>query len=152
MASWAGLTYFQKPDASAQWTQAIVSYQNFYVAKTVTHINGDQKAAKEKLLKLKQESAAFPSTPPDLTELGYSFKRVQQLDFADKPVVQMVFFKEGKRPLAICLMPDAQTVDSKYTEHELLNSYIWQSGRLRAIVVAEEDSAALLEIASLVGY
>ena len=151
VASWVGLTYFQKPDASEQWTQAIVSYQNFYVAKTVAHIKADEKAAEEKLLKLKQEYASFPLSPPDLTTLGYSFKRVQQLDFAGKPVVQMVFFKEGKRPLAICLMPESETVFSKYTEHELLNSYVWQSDKLRAIVVAEEDSTALLKIASLVG-
>jgi len=151
VASWVGLTHFQKPDASAQWTQAIVSYQNFYVAETVSDINGNQKAGVKKLLKLQQEYAAFPPAPPDLTALGYSFKRVQQLDFADKPVIQMVFFKEGKRPLAICLMPDTETVDSKYTEHELLNSYIWQSGKLRAIVVAQEDSETLKKIANLVG-
>jgi len=150
VASWLGLSHFQKPDAISQWTQAIVSYQDFYVAKTVAHINGDPEAAKEKLLKLKQGYAAFPLAPPDLTALGYNFKRVQQLDFDDKPVVQMVFFKEGKRPLAICLMPDGEAIESKYSEHALLNSYVWQSGKLRAIVVAEEESAALLEIANLV--
>lgn len=151
VVSWVGLSYFQKPDAISQWTQAIVSYQNFYVAKTVKHISGDQKAATEKLLKLKQEYAAFPLAPPDLAELGYHFKRVQQLDFSGKPVVQMVFFKEGKRPLAICLMPDSEAIDSQYSEHALLNSYVWHSGKLRAIVVAEEDSATLMEIANLIG-
>ena len=151
VASWFGFSHVQKPDAISQWTQEIVSYQNFYVAKTVTHITGDPTAAKQKLAKLKQEYAAFPLTPPDLTALGYNFKRVQRLDFDGMPVVQMVFFKEGKRPLAICLMPDTEVIDSQYREHALLNSYVWQSGKLRAIVVAQENSDAMIRIANLVG-
>lgn len=142
---------FYKPatDPVEEWAQAIVTYQNFYVAETVEPIEADPQAATQKLAQLRLDYPAFPAAPPNLEKLGYQFKRVQRLDFDNKPVVQMVFFKAGKRPLAICLMPDESTLTAKFTQHELLNSYVWQSGKLRAIVVAEEDAAQLGVISSL---
>ena len=62
----------------------------------------------------------------------------------------MVFFKEGKRPLAICLMPDETELTEKFTQHDLLNSYVWQSNGVRTIVVAEEGAAQLETIATVV--
>ncbi|MGB0847307.1 MAG: anti-sigma factor family protein [Thiolinea sp.] len=135
----------------SDWTQAIVNYQNFYVAETVGHIVGDRTTAAKKLEQLKQRYPAFPGIPPELEELGYAFKRLQRLDFNNQPVLQMVFYKDGKRPLAICLMPEHQeAVVSQFSEHELLNSYVWQSKGLRAIVVAEEEASQLKAIAERV--
>lgn len=149
--SWGGFTFFKPHHPAEGWREAIVSYQNFYVAGTVSDIVGDVDLASVKLSKLKQLNTAFPDLPPDLTIQGYAYKRLQRLDFANQPVLQMVFYKAGKRPLAICLMPDDANAQAQFTQHDLLNSYVWQSGKLRAIVVAEEDSAVLKDIAKLVG-
>lgn len=151
--SWGGIDFLKSHDDPAEkWREAIVSYQNFYVAGTVSHIKGDPAVASEKLNQLKQLNVAFPDTPPDLTSQGYAYKRLQRLDFANQPVLQMVFYKAGKRPLAICLMPDDDTtIQAHFTQHDLLNSYVWQSGKLRGIVVAEESSEVLEGIAKLVG-
>lgn len=147
---WGGISYLSPQHPAEDWREAIVSYQNFYVTETVSHIVADPAAALQKLNELKQRYTAFPKAPPDLTAQGYSFKRLQRLDFANQPVLQMVFYKAGKRPLAICLMPDNVEIKPQFIKHNLLNSYIWHSGKLRGIVVAEEESAVLRGIASLV--
>lgn len=148
---WASIAFFKPHHPTRGWAEAIVSYQNFYVSETVSHITGDTAAASLELASLQQLSTDFPSSAPDLTGQGYAYKRLQRLDFSNQPVLQMVFYKVGKRPLAICLMPDDAKIQAQFTQHELLNSYVWQSGKLRAIVVAEEDSAVLEGIAELVG-
>lgn len=132
------------------WTQAIVTYQNFYVTETIAGIEVNPDATRQKLAQLRQTHPALPAMPPNLEALGYAFKRVQRLDFEGKPVLQMVFSQEGKRPLAICLMPDETALTEKFTQHDLLNSYVWQSNGVRAIVVAEEDAAQLEVIANVV--
>lgn len=132
------------------WAQAIVTYQNFYVKATVAGIEANPEATQQKLVQLRLDYPAFPEMPPNLEGLGYAFKRAQRLDFEGKPVLQMVFFKDGKRPLAICLMPDETALNAKFTQHDLLNSYVWQGKGVRAIVVAEEDAAQLEAIADAV--
>lgn len=149
-ATFGGFKYLQPSHPAQDWTNAIVSYQNFYVAETVTHIKSDRDMALAKLGNLRQRYPALPASPPDLTAQGYAFKRLQRLDFENKPVLQMVFYKPGKRPLAICLMPDGGDFQEMFTEHELLNSFVWQSNDLRAIVVAEEPQEILKGIAELV--
>jgi anti-sigma factor RsiW len=148
-ATFGGVRYLQPSNPAQEWTDAIVSYQNFYVADTVSHIKSNRSAALAKLNELRQRYPALPATPPDLTAQGYAFKRLQRLDFDNKPVLQMVFYKPGKRPLAICLMPDGADFQSIFTEHELLNSYVWQSNDLRAIVVADEEQDVLKSISQL---
>ncbi len=149
-ATFGGIRYLQPSHPAEDWTNAIVSYQNFYVEDTVSQIKSDRTIALAKLNDLRQQHPALPISPPDLTALGYAFKRVQRLDFENKPVLQMVFYKPGKRPLAICLMPDGADLKGIFTKHELLNSYVWQSDELRAIVVAEEPQDVLKGIAQLV--
>lgn len=151
VATFSGIKYLDSFHPVEKWANAIVSYQNFYVADTISHIESDREAALAKLSNLRQRYPALPASPPDLTAQGYEFKRLQQLDFENKPVLQMVFYKPGRRPLAICLMPDGVDFQDAFTKHELLNSYVWQSNQLRAIVVAEEEPKVLKDIAKLIG-
>ena len=151
VVSWGAIWGLTKsPDAIDSWTNAVVGYQQFYVSETVEGITGSVESAELKLQQVKLQYPEFPSIAPNLAAMGYSFKRIQQLDYKNKPLLQMVFYKDGKRPLAICLMPDSNLVESRLATHDVLNSYVWQSGNLRGIVVGEENELELKKIADLV--
>jgi hypothetical protein len=47
-------------------------------------------------------------------------------------------------------MPDGDSIEERGSIHDSLNSYVWQSGKLRGIVVGEESVAELKKIAGIV--
>jgi anti-sigma factor RsiW len=93
----------EQPLAPA-WAQAIASYHALYVRATV-----DQQFDKpEQLANLLDGLTADQKQRlgvPDLSPMGWAFRRVQRLGFEGRPLLQMVYLSAEGVPIALCALP-----------------------------------------------
>lgn len=131
-------------DVQTQWVTRVVDYQSLYVSNTVEGIKVDMQASVEKLNKL-AELHEMDVAIPDFSAEGYQFTRAQELGFNGKPLVQLVYTKEGFPPLALCFMPADGEADQALSValHHGLGAANWISGDQRFVLVAEESSETL---------
>jgi hypothetical protein len=101
---WAGPGSTQ-PSAPA-WAQAIASYHALYVRATV----GQQFDKPEQLAGLLDgltEEHRQRLAVPDLSSIGWTFRRVQRLGYEGRPLLQMVYLSADGLPIALCALPAA---------------------------------------------
>jgi len=89
------------------WIQAAADYQRMYSRATVVHVNEDPHLTAQVVADL-WAADGMKVGIPDLRAAGLTFKRVQRLNFRDRPVVQMVYLPEQGEPLALCITRDAR--------------------------------------------
>ncbi len=135
-------------DSESLWVQRVADYQSLYVGETVAGIKNGRESADVLLNKLQQEDH-LNGAIPDLSEFGYSFVRAQQLGFFDEPLLQLVYTSPGKKPLALCFMPDSNSTESSINtkKHETLGSANWRQSSQRYVIVAEEPLEQLEKMA-----
>ena len=138
------------PDATLvnrPWVTAIAQYQALYVRETIDQptqeLNQSQKV-------LTDANAAHPLATfiPDLSAVGYRFKRVQRLGFSDKPLLQMVYLGNTGNPAALCVLP-INGPDQSVSTHRIgsLNVAIWQQQGLAFVFASDMPDAQTLAIA-----
>ncbi len=131
------------------WVQRVADYQSLYVPNTVSMIeDGQQKA--ELLLASVSESTGLQTAIPDLSAQGYNFVRAQELGYAGEVLVQLVYLKDGKLPLALCYMPTQSSTGpaSAFGQHSDLGVAYWKQSGQRFVIVADEPESTLRELHS----
>jgi anti-sigma factor RsiW len=96
----------RQPNAPA-WAQAIASYHALYVRATV----GQQFDKPEQLASLLDGLQAEQQqrlAVPDLSSIGWTFRRVQRLGYEGRPLLQMVYLSAEGVPIAFCALPAAK--------------------------------------------
>ena len=134
--------------ADALWVERVADYQSLYVQETVDHIeNGSVQA--EKLLARSEIKDKLNAKIPDLNEFGYQFVRAQRLGFEGELLLQLVYKKPGRKPLALCFMPSKGEAQDDITlvRHENLESASWRSSKQRYVIVADESQDFIGSIA-----
>lgn len=133
--------------AQADWVQRVADYQTLYVENTVTSVIRGPESASALLSRI--ESVADIRTGiPDLSAHGYSFVRAQELGYKGQPLVQLVYYKPGVAPLALCYMPSfgAQSAQLTISEHEMLKAGDWIDDGQRFVIVAEESKSVIQKL------
>jgi len=95
---------FLAQSEQADWVLRVADYQTLYKEVTVSGLDPNEEAATALLNKM-EHTHKIKTVVPDLSEHGYTFIRAQELGYKSDPLVQLVYFKPGKVPLAFCYMP-----------------------------------------------
>jgi anti-sigma factor RsiW len=133
------------------WVERVHNYQSLYVPNTTAFIKADWTVANRTLERL-NDTANVKAAIPDLSSAGYEFVRVQELGYQGRPVVQLVYNKKGKPPLALCLMPSNNESDAtvRVTNHADLSVADWIADNQRFALVADESSVTLEQLFAII--
>ncbi len=134
-----------------EWVDRVLNYQSLYVPNTTAHIKADWKSANAIIERLTR-TLGLKAAIPDLSDAGYEFARVQELGYEGQPVLQLVYNKAGKPPLALCFMPAANDADTtlKIVKHLNLSVADWIAHNQRFALVADESPIALEQLFAII--
>jgi len=128
------------------WVQSVADYQVLYGRDTVANIRED-KATTEQVLADIHQRDGMPVDVPDLRQVGLKFKRVQRLNYHDRPLIQMVYLPERGDPVALCVIEenegDAPVRASRVGE---MKTVTWRTNRLAYVLLAKTPSLDLQAI------
>jgi len=132
------------------WVNRVADYQSLYVSETVADAPEGLEKAQKLMLKL-QENSELETAIPDLSEFGYQFARAQHLGFEGDVLVQLVYTRAGRKPLALCYMAiqSSDTTNSHIGSREALGTANWRQGGQRYVIVADESAQTLSSMADL---
>src|SRR5262249_50095327 len=85
------------------WVQSGADYQVLYGRDTIANLRED-KASTEQVIADIHQHDGMPVDVPDLRQVGLKFKRVQRLNYHDRPLIQMVYLPERGDPVALCVI------------------------------------------------
>lgn len=92
---------------SEPWTDAVAKYQSMYARETVAALNENPVATEQTLARLRRTMNPKLNVP-NLLQRGLSLKRLQQLDFKGRPLVQLVYLPREGQPVALCLLGEGK--------------------------------------------
>ncbi|WP_277183868.1 anti-sigma factor [Caballeronia sp. BR00000012568055] len=131
-----------KPGADP-WVQSVADYQVLYGRDTVANLRED-KANTEQVLADIHQRDGMPVDVPDLRQVGLKFKRVQRLNYHDRPLIQMVYLPERGDPVALCVIEenegDAPVKSSQVGE---MKTVTWRANRLAYVLLGKAPSVDL---------
>jgi len=146
---------FSNYNVPSKLFESMVIYQALYSRKTVeaaTQTSTDT----NKLLQEFNEKHNLAATVPDLSSKGYEFRRVQELSYKDKPILQFVYLAEQGEPVAICVTPmEKRTSDSAkkqhiVTEYADMNTLVWEHANSAYMLISKEPQKELNALAEIV--
>jgi anti-sigma factor RsiW len=131
-------------DDVADWAKAVASYQAMYVRDTVERVRDTEANAKRVISEFQSQSPAV-LVVPDLSAVGFEFKRIQRLAFNDKPLIQMAYLPQRGKPAALCVMSAASKgdLDASVRRLENLSIVTWTRTQLSyvfAVDLAQDDA------------
>jgi anti-sigma factor RsiW len=131
-------------DEVADWAKAVASYQAMYVRDTVERVSDTEANARRVITEFQSHSQAV-LVVPDLSNVGFEFKRVQRLAFNDKPLIQMAYLPQRGKPAALCVMSATSKIDIDASVRRLENLSIvtWTRAQLSyvfAVDIAQDDA------------
>lgn len=100
-------------DVPAKLFESMATYQELYSRKTVEAANQSINDTNALLSEFNKDNQLALSVP-NLSEYGYKFRRVQQLNYDGKPILQFVYLDDAGEPVAVCVTP-ANTGNVKQT-------------------------------------
>jgi anti-sigma factor RsiW len=128
------------------WVQSVADYQVLYGRDTVANLRED-KATTEQVMADIHQRDGMPIDVPDLRQAGLKFKRVQRLNYHDRPLVQMVYLPERGDPVALCVIEenegDAPVRSGQVGE---MKTVTWRANRLAYVLLAKTPSLDLQAI------
>ena len=133
-----------------KWVQRVADYHSLYVPNTIKNIDNGLPKAQSLLSELTEEQGIATGIP-DLSASGYEFVRAQELGYENKVLVQLVYQKDGKLPLALCHMPsdDKSTNAFSFAVHHELGTAYWTDKGQQFVIVAEESEQELKQLFQL---
>ncbi|KIG01725.1 anti-sigma factor family protein [Caballeronia concitans] len=125
------------------WVQSVADYQVLYGRDTVSNLREDKVSTQQVLADIHQRDG-MPIDVPDLREAGLKFKRVQRLNYHDRPLIQMVYLPERGDPVALCVIEenkgDAPVHAGQVGE---MKTVTWRTNRLAYVLLAKAPSLDL---------
>lgn len=129
------------------WVQSVADYQVLYGRDTVASIKEDPATTERVLADIRQRDG-MPVRVPDLREAGLKFKRVQRLDYHDRPLIQMVYLPERGDPVALCVIEDAHADESIHSQQVgEMKTVTWRTNRMAYVLLAKDTSVDLQQLA-----
>jgi anti-sigma factor RsiW len=131
----------------AKWVQAVASYQALYLRDTVDRPADSQERAAEVIAEF-QNKTQTKLVVPDLAKAGFEFKRVQRLQFENKPLLQIAYLPKVGLTGALCMMQSETNADVELQVFEShgLSGVTWQRAGLSYVFVADTSSTAVKAI------
>jgi len=130
----------------AAWVRAAAAYQALYGRQTVANIDVDRAGTLRALAKLRATSG-MRFDIPDLGAAGLTFKRIQQLEFEGRPLIQLTYLPREGKPVALCLLEDPSSkTDIETRTIDDMHTAVWRHGRLTYALLAPTDR---LDVAAL---
>jgi anti-sigma factor RsiW len=131
-------------DDVADWAKAVASYQTMYVRDTVETVRDTEANAKRVMTEFQSHNQAV-LVVPDLSVVGFEFKRIQRLAFKDKPLIQMAYLPKQGKPAALCVMTATSKgdIDASVRRLENLSIVTWTRAQLSyvfAVDLGQEDA------------
>jgi anti-sigma factor RsiW len=129
------------------WVRSVADYQVLYGRDTVANIREDKVSTEQVLADIRQRDG-MPVNVPDLRQAGLKFKRVQRLNYHDRPLVQMVYLPERGDPVALCVIEDGQG-DAPVHAQQVgeMKTVTWRANRLAYVLLAKDTSVDLQKMA-----
>ncbi|WP_233805344.1 anti-sigma factor family protein [Paraburkholderia sp. HP33-1] len=130
------------------WVQSVADYQVLYGRDTVANLRED-KASTEQVLADIHQRDGMPVDVPDLHQVGLKFKRVQRLNYHDRPLIQMVYLPERGDPVALCVIEENER-DAPVRSSQVgqMKTVTWRANRLAYVLLAKDPSLDLEAIGS----
>ncbi|SAK50186.1 anti-sigma factor family protein [Caballeronia ptereochthonis] len=128
------------------WVQSVADYQVLYGRDTVANIREDRASTEQVLADIHQRDG-MPVDVPDLRQAGLKFKRVQRLNYHDRPLIQMVYLPERGDPVALCVIEENQG-DAPVRSSQIgeMKTVTWRANRLAYVLLAKAPSLDLQAI------
>jgi len=125
------------------WVQSVADYQVLYGRDTVSNLRED-KASTEQVLADIHQRDGMPVDVPDLRQVGLKFKRVQRLNYHDRPLIQMVYLPERGDPVALCVIEENES-DAPVRSGQVgdMKTVTWRTNRLAYVLLAKAPSLDL---------
>ncbi|SAL49799.1 anti-sigma factor family protein [Caballeronia humi] len=129
------------------WVRSVADYQVLYGRDTVANIREDKLSTEQVLADIRQRDG-MPVNVPDLRQAGLKFKRVQRLNYHDRPLVQMVYLPDRGDPVALCVIEDGQG-DAPVRSQQVgeMKTVTWRANRLAYVLLAKDTSVDLQKMA-----
>jgi len=125
------------------WVRSVADYQVLYGRDTVANIREDKVSTEQVLSDIRQRDG-MPVNVPDLRQAGLKFKRVQRLNYHDRPLVQMVYLPERGDPVALCVIEDGKgDAPVKTQQVGEMKTATWHANRLAYVLLAKQTSLDL---------
>lgn len=146
---------FSNYDVPSKLFESMVIYQTLYSRKTVEAVS--QSSSDTEIL-LRDFNQKFNRTTvvPDLSSKGYEFRRVQELSYEGKPILQFVYLAETGEPVAICVTPVEGSSQNKIkkqhivTEFAGMNTLVWEYSNSTYMLISKESQKTLDSLAEAV--
>lgn len=134
--------------------ESMVNYQALHSRKTLTPVHQEMGMA-EKLTNAYNTQNKTQIKIPNLTEHGYQFKRVSELVYKDKSILQFVYLPTKGEPITICVTSkvskESMSSDSKsIINHENVNTVIWQNTNNVYMLIGKAEEDKLMPIAKTI--
>ncbi|MFM0323214.1 anti-sigma factor family protein [Caballeronia glebae] len=125
------------------WVQSVADYQVLYGRDTVSNLREDKVSTEQVLADIHQRDG-MPIDVPDLRQVGLKFKRVQRLNYHDRPLIQMVYLPERGDPVALCVIEENEG-DAPVRAGQVgeMKTVTWRANRLAYVLLAKAPSLDL---------
>ena len=132
---------------ASPWVKAVVDYQVLYSRKTLADLVTNRSATERAVDQIRRTDGMPTLGIPDLRAAGLTFKRVQRLNYAGKPLVQIVYLPQRGDPVALCAIAEAGPDEPAHAEKVGgMDAVTWRRDRLAYVLVAKNDSVNLEQI------
>lgn len=129
------------------WVKAVVDYQVLYSRKTLADLVTDRNATARTVDQIRRVDGMLTLSIPDLRAAGLTFKRVQRLNYAGQPLVQIVYLPERGDPVALCAIAETGPDEPAHAEQVGgMDAITWRRDRLAYVLVAKNDSVDLARL------
>lgn len=125
------------------WVQSVAEYQELYGRDTVANVREDKGNTEQVMADIHQRDG-MPVDVPDLRQVGLKFKRVQRLNYHNRPLIQMVYLPERGDPVALCVMEQNESdAPVRSTQVGEMKTVTWRTNRLAYVLLAKAPSLDL---------
>jgi anti-sigma factor RsiW len=125
------------------WVQSVADYQVLYGRDTVANLREDQSSTEQVMADIHQRDG-MPIDVPDLRQVGLKFKRVQRLNYHDRPLIQMVYLPERGDPVALCVIEENEhDAPVRSSQVGQMKTVTWRANRLAYVLLAKDPSLDL---------
>ncbi|HEX8828787.1 MAG TPA: zf-HC2 domain-containing protein [Xanthobacteraceae bacterium] len=128
------------------WVKSVADYQVLYGRDTIANLHEDKSSTEQVLADIHQRDG-MPVDVPDLRQVGLKFKRVQRLNYHDRPLIQMVYLPERGDPVALCVLEENEG-DAPVRSGQVgdMKTVTWRANRLAYVLLAKSPSIDLQAI------
>ncbi|MPW19664.1 anti-sigma factor [Paraburkholderia sp. CNPSo 3157] len=136
-------------EAVSPWVRSVADYQVLYGRETVASIRDDPANTEQILTDIRQRDG-MPVRVPDLQQAGLKFKRVQRLNYDNRPLIQIVYLPERGDPVALCVLEVADSLPDEPVRAQQvgqMKTVTWRSNKLAYVLLAKNTPVDLQQMA-----